>query len=157
MSTSAPDGAGPRLAVQNTAPARPGRFELGAILLAEDHETSAFVICEALSAAGWVVETVPDAEGAIARAGQRRFQLILTDIHMPGGGESVLREIRSTLGPNRTAPVIAITADTSPERRAACLELGFSGLIEKPVRPRALVAAVADVLLAAGQERRAAG
>jgi hypothetical protein len=44
--------AGPRLAVENTAPAGAGRFDLGEILVAEDHETTAFVIREALVAAG---------------------------------------------------------------------------------------------------------
>ncbi|MDP1556240.1 MAG: ATP-binding protein, partial [Hyphomonas sp.] len=84
--------AGPRLAVENKAEGQKARFDLGEVLLAEDHEASAFVIREALIAAGWRVETVTDAAAAVTRVGQRRYQVILTDVHMPhGGGEAVLR------------------------------------------------------------------
>ncbi len=149
--------AGPRLAVKNTAASRPASFDLGEILVAEDHDTTALVIREALIAAGWQVETVGDAPAAIARASVRRYQAILSDIHMPGGGaDAVLRAVRTGQGPNRHVPVIAITADISPERRALCDQLGYSGLIEKPVRPRRLVAALADALLGTAQQRRAA-
>lgn len=144
--------AGPRLAVENTPQTRPGKFDLGEILVAEDHETTAFVVREALLAAGWRVDCVPDAEVAIARLATRRYQAVLTDVHMPGGGgEAVLRMARLGGGPNLATPVMALTADVSPERRQTCLNMGFSGLIAKPVRPRELVAALADLLISAGQ------
>ncbi|MBA3068276.1 MAG: response regulator [Hyphomonas sp.] len=150
--------AGPRLAVENKTDGHKGRFDLGEVLLAEDHEASAMVIRESLIAAGWKVETVPDAAAAIRRVGQRRYQVILTDVHMPnGGGEAVLKAARYGQGLNALTPVVAVTADTSPERRAACDRAGFSGLIEKPVRPRPLVAALADILISSAQLQRAAG
>lgn len=148
--------AGPRLAVENPAPVPGKRFDLGDILIAEDHETTAFVIREALIAAGWRAECVPDAATAAQRLAVRRYQAVLTDIHMPGGGgEAVLRAVRFGPGPNSAVPVIALTADATLERRAACQEQGFSGLIEKPIRPRTLVAALADTLLSAPQGRQA--
>jgi signal transduction histidine kinase len=150
--------AGPRLAVENKPEAQVGRFDLGEVLLAEDHEASAYVIREALIGAGWRVETVSDAAAAVTRAGQRRYQVILTDVHMPnGGGEAVLRAARSAHGLNAATPVVAVTADASPERRAACERAGFDGLIEKPIRPRSLVATLADILIAGGGQKRAAG
>lgn len=150
--------AGPRLAVENKVEAHSGRFDLGEVLLAEDHEASALVIREALIAAGWKVEIVADGAAAVQRVGQRRYQVILTDLHMPnGGGDAVLKAARYGHGLNALTPVVAVTADTSPERRAACDRAGFSGLIEKPVRPRALVASLADILISSTQTKRAAG
>ena len=150
--------AGPRLAVENKVEAQSGRFDLGEVLLAEDHEASALVIREALVAAGWKVEIVADAAAAVQRVSQRRYQVILTDLHMPnGGGDAVLKAARYGHGLNALTPVVAVTADTSPERRAACDRAGFSGLIEKPVRPRALVATLADILISSTQTKRAAG
>ncbi|KCZ65911.1 hypothetical protein L53_00960 [Hyphomonas sp. L-53-1-40] len=68
---------------------------------------------------------------------------------MPGAtGDEVLKAIRDGRGPNALAPVIAVTADVSPERRLACEEAGFTTIIEKPIRPRALVATLVDILLA---------
>jgi CheY-like chemotaxis protein/anti-sigma regulatory factor (Ser/Thr protein kinase) len=150
--------AGPRLAVENKSDSKAARFDLGEVLLAEDHEASAFVIREALLAAGWRVEIVGDASVAIQRIAQRRYQLILTDVHMAGGGgDAVLRAARFGHGLNAHTPVVAVTADTSPERRAASDRAGFSGLIEKPVRPRQLVASLADILIQGVQQKRAAG
>ncbi|HRJ01940.1 MAG TPA: response regulator, partial [Hyphomonas sp.] len=111
-----------------------------------------------LLAAGWRVEIVGDASVAIQRIAQRRYQLILTDVHMAGGGgDAVLRAARFGHGLNAHTPVVAVTADTSPERRAACTRAGFNGLIEKPVRPRQLVASLADILIQGVQQKRAAG
>ncbi|WP_439649722.1 hybrid sensor histidine kinase/response regulator [Hyphomonas sediminis] len=149
--------AGPRLAVENSAfHVASRKFDLGEILVAEDHETTAFVIREALLAAGWRVECVNDAEAAAQRLSLRSYQAVLTDIHMPGGGgEAVLRAVRFGPGRNSPIPVLALTADATEERRASCEALGFSGLIEKPIRPRTLVAALADTLLTAAPGKQA--
>ena len=148
--------AGPRLAVENPQPSGAGRFDLGEILVAEDHDTTAFVIREALIAAGWRVECVPDATVAAQRLAVRRYQAVLSDVHMPGGGgEAVLKAARFGPGQNSRIPILALTADATAERREACEKLGFSGLIEKPVRPRALVAALADSLLNTSREKQA--
>ena len=142
--------AGPRLAVAGAPPKpRMRAFELGRILLAEDHAVSALVVTRALSAAGWQVDTVQTAEDAIDRAATHPYQAILTDIHLPGAsGDEVLAAIRAARGPNALAPIIAVTADVSPERRLACEQAGFTTIIEKPIRPRALVASLVDILLA---------
>lgn len=141
--------AGPRLATSTEAPRQRQRsLQLGRLLLAEDHAITALVMSRALTAAGWQVETVTTGEAAIARAMEVPFQAILTDIHMPGdSGDVVVQTLRRTTGPNQLAPILAVTADVSPERRASCDRAGFSHLIEKPIRPRALVATLADVLM----------
>jgi hypothetical protein len=102
------------------------------------------------------VECVPDATVAAQRIAVRRYQAILSDVHMPGGGaEAVLKAARYGPGQNSGVPILALTADATAECRMACEKLGFSGLIEKPVRPRALVAALADTLLSAPREKQA--
>jgi signal transduction histidine kinase len=141
--------AGPRLAVDAPHKPRMRSLTLGNVLIAEDHAISALVMSQALKAAGWQVEIVQNAADAIARAGETPYQAILADIHMPGGsGETIVRTLRATTGPNQIAPILAVTADISAERRAACERAGFTALIEKPIRPRALVATLADVLMA---------
>ncbi|MEP0314490.1 MAG: ATP-binding protein [Parasphingorhabdus sp.] len=151
--------AGPRLAVAGAPPKpRMRAFELGRILLAEDHAVSALVVTRALSAAGWQVDTVQTAEDAIDRAATHPYQAILTDIHLPGAsGDEVLTAIRAARGPNALAPIIAVTADVSPERRLACEQAGFTTIIEKPIRPRALVASLVDILLADREAAAEAG
>jgi len=140
--------AGPRLAIENVKKPRMRKLKLGRILLADDHEVSMLVIKRALTAAGWKVDTVGTAAQAIRRASERPYQAILTDIHMPDDtGDLVARTLRVTSGPNQYIPILAVTADTSPERRTACDRAGFTAMIEKPVHPRALVATLADILM----------
>ena len=144
--------AGPRL-VASTVPEkmpRPqmGRFDLGRILVAEDHAASALVITEALRAAGWQVDHAPSAAIALEHVFDIPYQAILTDIHLPDeSGETILRTLRSRPGPNAAAPVLAVTADLTDQRRAACKAAGFIALIEKPIRPRTLIATLADILM----------
>lgn len=150
--------AGPRLAVTEEKKSVSGKFELGSILVAEDHQTTAFVIREALVAAGWRVDLVADAAQAREYLRQRTYQAVVTDMHMPGGGGSaVLASVRSGPGPNRPIPVLALTGDTSEEQARAGRRAGFSAIIAKPVRPRLLVAALADALLEGAAAPRKAG
>ena len=144
--------AGPRLAAQSGASKKPRThsLELGRILLAEDHPVSAMVVSRALLAAGWQIDCVNSGEEAVARVKLGGYQAVLTDIHMPeGDGFSVVEAVRAM----SEVPVLAITADVSPERKARCLQAGFDGVIEKPIRPRALVATLADTLIAAESGR----
>lgn len=145
--------AGPRLAIENAKKPRMRKLKLGRILLADDHQVSMLVIKRALTAAGWKVDTVGTAAQAIRRASERPYQAILTDIHMPDGtGDLVVQTLRATAGPNQYIPILAVTADIGPERQAACDSSGFTAMIEKPVRPRTLVATLADILMSEGEK-----
>jgi len=62
--------------------------------------------------------------------------LVILDIHVPGGGgERLLREIR---GESRLAglPVITVTAQAMRGDRERLLETGFDGYISKPIDAR---------------------
>jgi two-component system sensor histidine kinase BarA len=48
-------------------------------------------------------------------------------------GSQVLRELRASPGPNRYAPVIAITAYCANEQREAILQEGFAACLIKPI------------------------
>jgi signal transduction histidine kinase len=144
--------AGPRL-VSGPAlekPTRPqmGKFELGRILVIEDHAASALVITEALRAAGWEVDHAPSAAAAREYVFDVGYQAILTDIHLPDeSGDMILRTLRTKPGPNIEVPMLAVTADLTDQRRTACRAAGFAAMIEKPIRPRTLVATLADILM----------
>ena len=144
--------AGPRLAANGQTRKKPRThsLELGRILLAEDHPVSAMVVSRALLAAGWQVDSVNSGAEAIARVKLGGYQAVLTDIHMPdGNGFEVAKAVRAV----SDLPVLAITADISPEHKARCQQIGFDGVIEKPIRPRALVATLADTLIAVESSR----
>ena len=139
---------GPRLAVDNPNRMRRGRLELGDILVIEDHRVSQMVIEKALTAAGWKVDCVYTGEQGVRRAGGKRYQAILIDRHLPDGmGEEIVTRIRSEALACHNVPALVVTADVTPEGREACQRAGFDGFIPKPIRPRELVAALADIVM----------
>ena len=142
------DTVGPRLAVDNPNRIKRGRLELGDILVIEDHRVSQMVMEKALTAAGWSVDSVYTGEQGVRRAAGKRYQAILVDRHLPDAmGEEILTRIRSETLACHNVPILLVTADVSAERRDAALKAGFDSFIEKPIRPRELVAALADVLM----------
>ena len=66
---------------------------------------------------------------ALARAGQSRPDLVLTDIVMPGmSGFEVIRKLRASDTPPR---LVAVTLHESAEYRAAAQRSGADGLVPK--------------------------
>ena len=76
------------------------------------------------------------------------------DVHLPDmNGDLVMKYIRDAKSMNSATPILAVTADVSPERRKLCERAGFDGFIEKPVRPHALIASLADAIVHADSDR----
>ena len=106
------------------------------ILLAEDNPLNALIARTALTRAGAVVETAADGEEAIAAARRGDFDVYLLDVRMPViDGLAAARRIR-TLHP--AAPIVALTADTGEEERAAALAAGMDAFLTKPISAQRL-------------------
>ena len=60
--------------------------------------------------------------------------------------------IRAGGGINAATPVIAVTADTSPEDVAACMDAGMTYFVSKPLTPPALLSALQHVLSGATED-----
>ena len=141
--------AGPRLAVENKAKPKSANFQLGRILLVEDHEVSRTVMAEALRAVGWTVDLVETAEQGRRRGLEIPYQAILLDLNLhDGSGLDIVKSMRAEEGPNRYGPILAVSADASENHKDACRAAGFSDFISKPIRPRLLVASLLDAIIA---------
>lgn len=96
----------------------------------------------------WPVSTMWATNGveALDILAQERFDVVLMDVQMPVlDGLSATRQLRASEGPNRRVPVIALTANAREEDRASCLAAGMTDFLTKPVRPQALLEALARV------------
>jgi hypothetical protein len=137
----------------NTSAPKKGKFELGDILLVEDHEASAMIVITALEQAGWTVHHAGTLHAAESYLGLRQFQAVLTDLHLPDGtAMSLIDQIRRRRGLNATVPIIALTADVTDQRRQDCIAMGADRALKKPIAGPELVATIADALMS-----RAAG
>jgi PAS domain S-box-containing protein len=111
------------------------------ILLAEDNPINALLTRELLRRRGHQVTEVTSGLGAVKAMEEERFDLVLTDIHMPGmDGIDAAKAIRAgeaASGRPRT-PIVALTADALETGKRACKDAGMDGFLTKPVDPALL-------------------
>lgn len=118
------------------------------VLIVEDEPMVAEVVERYLRRDGYEVRSVRDGHAALEEFEQRRPDLIVLDLMLPGiDGREVCRRIRS----RAQTPIIMLTARSEEIDKLVGLELGADDYVTKPFSPRELVARVKAVL------RRAAG
>ncbi|GGQ57698.1 response regulator [Couchioplanes azureus] len=125
------------------------------ILLVEDEELNRTLVKAVLARAD--VEAVRDAEvldapslaAARTQLGREDVDLVLLDMNLPdGNGLTLAGELAAgTVAAGRPRPsVVAVTASVLPQDRAAALEAGCDGFLDKPYAAADLVAVVAEHL-----------
>lgn len=108
---------------------------MAVVLVVEDDPWSQEIVRELLERRGHQVVTACDVEDARARLGGAP-DIVLLDIHIPGGGgELLLREIRASATGN-VLPVVALTASAMSGDRERFLRQGFTGYMSKPIDAR---------------------
>jgi CheY-like chemotaxis protein len=116
------------------------------ILLVDDFEDARDIYSTYLRFRGFEVVCADNGIEALARARERRPDLILMDLRMPGlSGSQTLKELRADPQFN-AVPVIALTAQALDEERRKAFAAGFDDVISKPCLPDQLARTVADVL-----------
>ena len=116
----------------------------GSVLLVDDETFSRRLYGDYLEQAGYEVETVASAEVALAVCERRRFDIVVTDLLLPGlDGLGVLAELRRR---DPDVGVIVITAldEVGPAVRA--IQSGAADYLIKPVAIEALQLAVSRCL-----------
>jgi two-component system, OmpR family, response regulator ResD len=117
----------------------------GSILVVDDEPTIAEVVARYLERAGYETRTAPDGPSAVAAALDKRPDLIVLDIMLPGfDGLEVMRRTREDL--EGAVPVILLTAKGEEADRLVGLRLGADDYVVKPFSPAELVARVDAVL-----------
>jgi CheY-like chemotaxis protein len=99
------------------------------------------LIRELLRRRGHTVTEVTNGSDAVQAMQDGRYDLLLTDIHMPGmDGIEAARAIRAceARGGMPRTPIVALTADVLESGQNACLDAGMDGFLAKPVDPAEL-------------------
>jgi PAS domain S-box-containing protein len=124
------------------------------VLLAEDNPVNALLASRMLASAGCSVVHVSDGEQAVAAVarsldqGQRRFHLVLMDVHMPRmDGLAATAAIRALADARALAaalpPIVALTANAFAEDRDRYLASGLDDYLAKPFEKRELMDLIA--------------
>ncbi len=140
----------PLAAAPSREPAAPlaPRLRRLAVLVVEDVAVARMVTATRLRRAGHRVVTVDSAEAALREVMAAPFDLVLTDLNLPGmDGVALTSRMREAGGTVAAVPVLALTAGISAEDAARARRAGLRAVLTKPVEPvaleRAMAAAVA--------------
>jgi len=114
------------------------------VLVVDDHATNRELARLFLAGVGAEVTEAANGEEAVQLAAGQPFDVILMDVRMPRlDGPGALLRIRAEQGPNAATPILAFTADVDESSARELRGWGFQDVVEKPVAPAALIAAVA--------------
>jgi len=134
-------------------PAEAGAVTPALILVVEDNPLNRLLVHDILELRGHEVleaATVDEARRALA---ERRPDLLLLDVQIPGGGgEAVIREVRGRAD-LADLPIVAVTSLAMPGDRERLLSIGFQGYLSKPIDTRTFGPAVESYLRSADKRR----
>jgi len=109
------------------------------VLTVDDHPVSQQLLKMLLELAGHNVQQVSDGDLAIKRLQEEPFDLVLMDVQMPGiDGPTATQLIRTMEGPNRSVPIVAVTANTDQIEHERYRASGMTDCIAKPIEAEIL-------------------
>ena len=117
------------------------------VLIVDDERDGCLLVKRVLEGCQAQVETASSAEQAYSLLERQQFDVLVSDIGMPGeDGYQLIRRVRGGDGPNQQTPAVALTAFARSEDRRRALMAGFNNFLSKPVEAAELVAVVASVV-----------
>jgi len=132
---------------QKAKEAQPTRRLQGHLLVVEDNAVNRMLIGAYLDEFGLTYEMVETGASAIMALASNSYDLVLMDIMMPElDGVQTTQRCRLLHGPAAEVPIIALTAKAMKGDREKFLASGMNGYVSKPIRGRALHAALAPFL-----------
>ncbi len=126
---------------------RPPQLQGLAILVVDDERDARELMQSLLGSCGSHVRTASCVEEAMQALAREHFDVLISDIGMPGqDGYDLIRQVRA-LPADRggTLPAAALTAYARAEDRRRVLGAGYSMHVSKPVEPAELVSVIVSL------------
>jgi two-component system chemotaxis response regulator CheY len=99
-----------------------------------------------LTSAGHEVVEAPDGNQALATAKSKKFDLVITDVNMPGmNGIDLVQSLRA-LPECKFIPILVLTTEAGAELKQKGKNAGATGWIVKPFNPEVLLETLKKVL-----------
>jgi signal transduction histidine kinase len=116
------------------------------VLIVEDSPTQAQQLAFLLEDAGFETDVRPDAERGLARLRDGGFDLLVTDVNLPGdSGFELCRRVKDASA-GVTVPVLVVTAESDPVNVLRGLAAGADGFMTKDHSPAEVVRRVQRTL-----------
>lgn len=108
------------------------------ILIADDDVSMLETVSMLLEASGYGVQATQSTAEALDRWPRVHPDLVIVDLHMPGGGMELVKIITR----DTSIPVIVLSADNQEEVKVAALDAGAEDYVTKPFSAAELLARV---------------
>jgi len=118
------------------------------ILLAEDQIFNQIVVQSMVEDWGFNIDTVENGNEVIKTISEKKYDVILMDIQMPGmDGLTATKLIRNKFdNPIKNIPIIAVTANAYKENYDEYYKIGINEVISKPFKSKELFDAIINVV-----------
>jgi hypothetical protein len=125
----------------------PARLDGVSVLVVDDNADTRDLVAAALGQVGAEVVTAADAADGLSQLRERRPDVLVCDLEMPGeSGYDLMQKVRGLPAEaGGLTPAIALTAYAREEDRVRALAAGFQRHVAKPARPEELASAVGTV------------
>ena len=115
------------------------------ILTVDDASTMRKMVSFTLRGAGHEVLEAADGAAALSLLQLRPVDLVITDINMPNmNGIELTRQLRASAAYRRT-PILLLTTESDPAKKAEGRAAGATGWIVKPFSQEQLLAIIAKI------------
>ena len=116
------------------------------ILIVEDNDKNLKLVRDILQVKGYATIEAGNAEDGIVLARERKPDLVLMDIQLPGmSGIDAIGVLRADAA-TASIPVVAVTASVMPQDRNKIMEAGFDAYIGKPINLKEFLDTVRKML-----------
>ena len=116
------------------------------IMTVDDSVSLRKLVAAALQSAGHNVTEAAGGQHALNEARSKAFDLVISDLNMPGmDGLALVGHLRK-LPAYRSTPILILTTEMDPLKKQAAKAAGATGWLMKPFDPAQLLATIRKVL-----------
>jgi two-component system chemotaxis response regulator CheY len=109
------------------------------ILVVDDSESIRELLAMTLESAGFKITKAEQGADALLQLEKQRFNLIVTDLHMPEmDGITLIKEVRKT-DSHKFVPILLVTTENHNDKKIEAREAGATGWIVKPFQSEKLI------------------
>ena len=119
---------------------------MATILAVDDSVSMRQMVSFTLKNAGYDVIEAADGSQGLAKAKQTKADAVITDVNMPVmDGIALVKELRA-LPQYKFTPILLLTTESSPEKKAEGKAAGATGWLVKPFNPEQLINTIKKVV-----------
>lgn len=101
------------------------------VLVVDDHPVNRTLLQGQLVTLGYAADAADEGAAALRRCADTRYDLVMTDLNMPGMDGYTLARVLRAQYPG--LPIVAVTAHASAAEHARCADAGIAAVLVKPV------------------------